>query len=147
MGVKVVPPFVVLKTPPEATATYQVARSVGCTAMSAIRPEVTAGPIPRSSRPEKVSALSLVSDSFFESFLAAPRRELVAVTAGRHTVSSRTRASHEDLRIAWSPDRRKKSEHGHFSGLRILSDSPPFPNGCQTPRARDGRGVLDTAET
>ncbi|HEX7581390.1 MAG TPA: hypothetical protein VF580_15445 [Thermoanaerobaculia bacterium] len=46
----------VFQTPPEATATYQVLVREGTTAMSAIRPDVRAGPSDRSLSPEKVSA-------------------------------------------------------------------------------------------
>src|SRR5262249_29915851 len=54
MGFQVVPALVVFQTPPEATATYQVARSFGWTASAAMRPDVTAGPMERNFRPLKV---------------------------------------------------------------------------------------------
>ncbi len=54
-GVQVVPEFSVRQSPPEATAITQVARSVGWTVMSATRPDISAGPIPRQARPAKVS--------------------------------------------------------------------------------------------
>ena len=57
MGSQVVPRFVVLKAFPEATATYQVARSFGSMVTSATRPERAAGPIPRSFRPESRSSV------------------------------------------------------------------------------------------
>src|SRR6478672_11274493 len=50
-GVQVVPALVVFHTPPDATATYQMRLSRGWTAMSAMRPDVSAGPIDRSRRP------------------------------------------------------------------------------------------------
>src|SRR5436305_2026904 len=50
-GVQVVPAFVVFQTPPDADATYQIFLSVGCTARSTTRPEVSAGPIDRNLRP------------------------------------------------------------------------------------------------
>ncbi len=50
------PPLSVRHTPPEATARNHRFLSVGSTAMSAMRPEVTAGPMPRSTRPLQVSA-------------------------------------------------------------------------------------------
>src|SRR5689334_11430601 len=50
-GVQVVPALVVFHTPPDATATYHVFLSRGCTAMSATRPEVSAGPIERNRNP------------------------------------------------------------------------------------------------
>src|SRR6185436_1985468 len=52
-GVNVVPALVVFQTPPAATATYHVRVSRGSTATSTTRPETMAGPMPRSSRPEK----------------------------------------------------------------------------------------------
>src|SRR5690242_401512 len=51
MGVHVVPAFVVFHTPPDATATYHVRLSRGWTAMSAMRPDVSAGPMDRSLSP------------------------------------------------------------------------------------------------
>src|SRR6185295_10083317 len=50
------PAFSVRHTPPDATATNQRFLSVGSTAMSAMRPLVTAGPMPRSVRPDQPSA-------------------------------------------------------------------------------------------
>src|SRR5678815_2261269 len=50
-GGDVVPAFVVFHTPPDATATYQMRLSRGWTAMSAMRPDVSAAPIDRSFRP------------------------------------------------------------------------------------------------
>src|SRR5688572_10140463 len=44
-ALQVVPAFVVFQTPPEPAATYQVLRSRGCTAISAIRPLMMAGPM------------------------------------------------------------------------------------------------------
>src|SRR6476646_1355719 len=86
-GVQVVPALVVFHTPPDATATYQMRLSRGWTAMSAMRPDVSAGPIDRSRRPlygdggpesERARVVSLAPD--------APAR---AVSA-RVTVSPRT---------------------------------------------------------
>ena len=53
-GVQVVPEFTVFQTPPEPTATYQTLLFSGCTAISAIRPDINPGPIFRSFNPEKV---------------------------------------------------------------------------------------------
>ena len=50
-GIHVMPALVVFQTPPEPTATYQVVASSGWTAMSAMRPPISAGPMPRSARP------------------------------------------------------------------------------------------------
>ncbi len=47
----------VFQTPPEPTATYQLLWSLGWIAMSAILPDIRAGPIARSSRPASVSAV------------------------------------------------------------------------------------------
>ena len=44
---------IVFQTPPEDTATGQVAGSVGSFTASEMRPDVKADPIPRSSRPSK----------------------------------------------------------------------------------------------
>src|SRR6185503_2466392 len=57
-GVKDVPAFVVFHTPPAAAATYQIALSVGWTAMSATRPDVKAGPIERSLSPDATLLVS-----------------------------------------------------------------------------------------
>ncbi len=46
-GRHVMPALVVFHRPPEPTATYHVVRSRGLMAMSAIRPPMTAGPMPR----------------------------------------------------------------------------------------------------
>src|ERR1044071_5379457 len=53
-GVNVVPALVVFHTPPEAVAMYQTRPSRGSTATSTMRPDTSAGPMPRSSRPEKI---------------------------------------------------------------------------------------------
>ena len=45
MGEKVVPELVVFQIPPDAAAIYQVDELMGSTAISDMRPEVTAGPI------------------------------------------------------------------------------------------------------
>src|SRR5262245_54056432 len=55
-GANAMPPFSVLQTPPAAVATNQRFLSVGSTATSTTRPEVTAGPMPRRARPAQVSA-------------------------------------------------------------------------------------------
>ena len=52
IGVQVVPAFVVFHRFPEEAATYHTLRSVGSTAMSAIRPEARAGPMLRQPIPE-----------------------------------------------------------------------------------------------
>ena len=72
-GVHDVPELTVFQTPP-TVATYQVLRRPAGTAMSMMRPLVTAGPIDRSSRPVKVpgamaSAFSAREDA--EGFLSA----------------------------------------------------------------------------
>lgn len=48
----------VFHKPPEPAATYQVLGSAGLTAISAIRPPITAGPILRSERPATASAMA-----------------------------------------------------------------------------------------
>src|SRR5512139_2017894 len=57
-GFHVVPAFCVFQTPPEPTATYQVLALRGSTAMSAMRPDISAGPMLRSFRPSSVFAES-----------------------------------------------------------------------------------------
>ena len=47
MGVKVSPLFVVFHSPPAAMATYHTCGFFGSTAMSALRPDVNAGPTER----------------------------------------------------------------------------------------------------
>ena len=53
MGVQVVPRFSVFHTFDEEVATYQTLRLAGSTATSAMRPDMKAGPMPRSSRAER----------------------------------------------------------------------------------------------
>src|ERR1041384_5886708 len=60
-GEKLRPAFTLFQTPPAAVATYQIRLSVGWTAMSATRPEVSAGPIERNSRPFAMAANELES--------------------------------------------------------------------------------------
>ena len=55
-GVQVMPAFVVFHNPPDPAATYQVLRLVGCTAMSAMRPPMTAGPMLRSVKADAARA-------------------------------------------------------------------------------------------
>jgi hypothetical protein len=61
MGFQVVPALVVFHTPPEPTATYHKLKSLGSMAMSAIRPDINAGPIPLSCNPENVLSVNSVS--------------------------------------------------------------------------------------
>src|SRR6266545_1813991 len=70
-GEKEMPAVVVFQTPPPAVATYQVLGWPGWIARSMIRPEVMAGPIPRSESPSKVSAFRRSLGSSFFSALAA----------------------------------------------------------------------------
>ena len=63
MGFHVVPALSVLKTPPEATATYHVLRLTGSTATSVMRPDINAGPILRSFKPETRLELIFVASS------------------------------------------------------------------------------------
>src|SRR5258708_26590644 len=60
-GVNDVPAFAVFHTPPYADATYQMLLSLGSTARSTMRPEVTAGPIERNLSPANVAALNFAS--------------------------------------------------------------------------------------
>ena len=57
-GVKVMPALVVFHTPPEATPTYHVCLSSGCTAMALTRPDIRAGPTARRRNSLNVPALS-----------------------------------------------------------------------------------------
>ncbi len=59
-GFHVVPALSVRHSPPLPTATYQVLGSPGSTAMSAIRPAISAGPIPRRASPSNVFSLIAV---------------------------------------------------------------------------------------
>src|SRR5262245_4547663 len=85
-GVHVVPAFSVRHTPPEATATNQRFLLVGSTARSAMRPLVTAGPMPRSVSPDQVSAdqetLGLSSSFLAASFWAGAASALGAGVGG-----------------------------------------------------------------
>ena len=53
IGFQVTPALLVFHTPPEPTATYQTLRSWGCQAISAMRPDIKAGPILRHFRPAR----------------------------------------------------------------------------------------------
>ena len=57
-GVHVVPPFSVFHTLPEPTATYQTSRSFGWIAMSAMRPDMMAGPMLRKASPDSAASVS-----------------------------------------------------------------------------------------
>jgi hypothetical protein len=83
----VVPSFTVFHTPPDAEATYHVAGSVGSTAKSAMRPDVTAGPISRRASPRKVEAV---------------KRESCAWTAGAARSAASTTAWKSVLMVVWS---------------------------------------------
>src|SRR5258708_40083566 len=61
IGVKLVPPLTVFHTPPAAAPMYQTFLLVGSTAMSATRPEVSAGPIERSFSPDTAVGRRVVS--------------------------------------------------------------------------------------
>src|SRR6476619_5863636 len=54
------PPFVDFHTPPAAAPTYHVRLSAGSIAMSATRPDVSAGPIERSARPDSKPVVNLL---------------------------------------------------------------------------------------
>src|SRR5260221_12132722 len=82
MGAQVVPALVVFQTPPDADARYQVAGSSGCTARSAMRPEMAAGPMPRKERPLNVSGLRRVFGSL-SAARAAQAREAASSEATR----------------------------------------------------------------
>src|SRR5476651_984282 len=111
-GVNVVPALVVFQTPPEATATNQTRGSRGSTARSAMRPDVSAGPMPRSSSPANTfssyffSFESLPSD-FFESVAAdlssAGGRLFVAPCNGNDTTSRRRARRRANLVVIRRP--------------------------------------------
>ena len=84
------PLSVVFQTPPEPTATYQVARSVGSIAMSAIRPEASDGPMLRSVRPAKVSA---VIRSGAPAFAVSARFSALAAGAAKVAPAASPRAT------------------------------------------------------
>ena len=63
IGEKETPALVDFHTPPAAVATYQIFLFVGSTATSAIRPDVSAGPIDRSFRPARAAVSALLDVS------------------------------------------------------------------------------------
>jgi hypothetical protein len=71
IGFQVVPALVVFQRLPLPTATYQVLWSFGWTAMSATLPDISAGPMPRSSSPLKVAAFIRDASSSCLPFFAA----------------------------------------------------------------------------
>ena len=81
VGVHVIPAFDVFQTPPDPTATYQVAGSSGWTAMSAMRPPMSAGPIPRSARPSAACAMRAMSGC--PAWAAAPCGAVASAAVGR----------------------------------------------------------------
>src|SRR5437016_9507680 len=105
IGVKLVPAFVVFQTPPPAVATYQTRESRGSTARSMIRPEVSAGPRGRSSRPAKV--FSPYFDSFsFASDAGGDWARSVAASERRSARMELSRWLIDDL----SPEFRSEAE-------------------------------------
>ena len=92
-GVQVVPEFAVFQTPPEPTATYQVLGSRGSIAMSAMRPDMKAGPMPRSFRPSKafLGFSALLAATFAGGSTGAP-------TAGAGPWSQSAAAQHTESR-------------------------------------------------
>ena len=64
-GVHVVPALVVFQTPPEPTATYQVFSLVGSIAMSAILPDIKAGPTLLNLKPERADERETLSSFLF----------------------------------------------------------------------------------
>src|SRR6266850_1575113 len=83
IGAKPVPAFVVFQTPPPAVAMYQTRASRGSTVRSTMRPEVSAGPSGRSSRPANV--FSPYFDSF--SFESAAGVTASAVSASARKIA------------------------------------------------------------
>src|SRR5262245_56379912 len=90
-GAKLIPALLVFQTPPAAVATYQIRLSTGCTATSATRPEVRAGPMARKLRPaaavanltESVLAVSAAGLAWATRGAAAPRARARSVRMGR----------------------------------------------------------------
>ena len=107
IGVQVVPALVVFHTFPELAATYQVLRSVGSIAMSAMRPEAVAGPMLRQRKEERRPAFSSAGPS--SSPPAPPPRCWAGRAAGAARGASRIVASRvrvivprRGVRVRWS---------------------------------------------
>ena len=103
IGVQVVPAFVVFQTPPEPTAMYQVVGSAGWTAMSAMRPPIRAGPIPRSARPCAASAMRVGSGGVW----AAARDGVTRVQAPKPR-ATRPLVANRRARVAGGPGWRSR---------------------------------------
>src|ERR1051326_1832343 len=84
-GEKLSPAFTLFHTPPAAVATYQIRLSVGWTAMSATRPEVSAGPTERNWRPAAMAANGLESEEGLVC-AARDRAALAARSTARESV-------------------------------------------------------------
>src|SRR6478672_6474879 len=69
IGEKERPPFVDFQTPPAAAPTYHVRLSAGSIAISATRPDVSAGPIERSVRPDSKPVVNLLLSGGAAGFL------------------------------------------------------------------------------
>ena len=75
IGLQVVPAFVVFHTPPEPTATYQVFSFSRSMAMSAILPDINAGPILLNLKPLR-AALTDTFSSFLSWALALLKEKI-----------------------------------------------------------------------
>jgi hypothetical protein len=93
IGFQVTPAVVVFQTPPEPTATYQVAASRGSIATSAMRPDMKAGPRLRS-----VSPASVAADSRGSGFSLLGAGLSAAGSAPAQSVESATAATRRTVR-------------------------------------------------
>jgi hypothetical protein len=94
-GVNVVPRLIVFQSPPNAVATYQVLGFFGSMAMSCTRPVEMAGPMLRSSRPLRASAVSPPEGTGACSFdslrsLRTGRAPMAAAAATRRAATAAT---------------------------------------------------------
>ncbi len=98
----------VFQTPPEAAATYQVLGLTGSTAMSFTRPDINAGPIPRSFNPAKSTSFfsspgeaspdscaepptAVACNRISPATIRTPTRRLISIIPAPHTSRSRRR--------------------------------------------------------
>jgi len=92
--------LIAFHTPPAADPTYQTVLSVGFTAMSAIRPDVSAGPMERSRSPDTTELLS-------RELSALAAAEAAGVWADAVAAASHARSASERIL-----SKRKKSDVG-----------------------------------
>src|SRR6056297_90962 len=136
IGFQVVPELTVFQTPPEPTATYQTLGLSGCNAMSAMRPDMNAGPMVRSSSPANVLSVS--------ASCAESRWPNAFSDNSRQTIATPNRRA--DSRIDWFISGKLRIDCGTESGgrtFRVDGSASTIIIPAATPNARrPGRSAV-----